>query len=50
MDAFALSAPRDEGDIVVFEHVTLTPAGVELFGGSYVVGEAFDPITVRRSV
>lgn len=50
VDAFALSAPREEGDDVVFDSVTLTPAGVELFGGSYAVGEAFDPIIVRRSV
>ncbi|MGM7698462.1 HtaA domain-containing protein [Microbacterium sp. A84] len=50
VDAFALSTPREEGDSVVFDQVTLTSAGAELFGGSYPVGEAFDPIVLHCSV
>ncbi|MGP6178190.1 HtaA domain-containing protein [Microbacterium sp. A196] len=49
VDAFALSAPREEGGDIVFDQVALTPAGAELFGGYYAVGEVFDPITVHRS-
>ncbi|KDA04773.1 hypothetical protein DC31_05445 [Microbacterium sp. CH12i] len=49
VDAFALSAPREDGGDIVFEQVTLTPAGAQLFGGYYAVGEVFDPITVHRS-
>lgn len=48
-DAFALGAPREEGGDIVFDQVTLTPAGAELFGGSYAVGEAFDPIRIHRA-
>ncbi|QAY59531.1 hypothetical protein ET475_05720 [Microbacterium protaetiae] len=47
VDAFRLGAPSGTGAALVFDDVTLTETGAEMFAGYYKAGEIFDPIDIQ---